>query len=44
MVNEKKELELFIDLIEIEADCGEEINMSIFYFKIVSFPNMSQCF
>jgi len=44
IVNEKKGFELFIDLMEIKPDCGEETNMSIFYSKIVGFPDMSQYF
>ena len=32
-----------IELLEIEAACGEETKMSTFFYgKIVGFPNMSQ--
>ena len=45
MVKVKKEFELLIELIEIEASCGEETKMSnSFYVKIVGFPNISQYF
>ena len=43
MVKVKKEFELFIEVIEIEAACGEETKMSTFcYGKIVGFPYISQ--
>jgi len=43
MVKVKKEFELPIELIEIEAAYGEETKISkTFSVKIVGFPNMSQ--
>jgi len=42
MVKVKKKLGLLIELLEIEAACGEETKMSTFDVKIVGFPNISQ--